>query len=301
MKAQRGYSLLEALVAMIVFAIITLATAFAIQNGMRAQLRVNTSADDTQEARTIIAILARDIRSAIVSASNPNTFFVATGDRAGQMLTFTTFSQRLLEDPPQEDTADTDLIVPQSDVMAVSYFLDPDTGQLSRSYSAIPNPQLMPEPGSPGTLLSARVRSLEFQFVDPQSGLRNEWSYIPQTTSNGNGQANTEVTQSGDTYLPSAVQITLEMLGRDYRPQRYTCAVSLTSPMPMPAGQQPDPPATSTGGQPGGTGDGGTGGGGGPGGGGFGDGGGAGPRSVIMPRIPAGALPTLPGAGGLVR
>jgi uncharacterized membrane protein YgcG len=175
-------------------------------------------------------------------------------------------------------------VMPQSDVAMVSYSFDPDTGTLSRSMSAVPNPDALPQPDAPSAMMSHRVRSITFQFLDPNSGARLDWAFTNDQATGGTSSADMTSgnMMGGDTYLPQSVQITIEFMSDGGPSNTYTTTVTLANPTVQPAGQTPASTATT-----GGTGGaGGSGGGGGTGGGGSGGGG------------SGGGLPELPGAGG---
>ena len=78
-RASRAYTLLEMLVAMTIFAIISVSAGFALVHAGRAQMSASTYANDMREARAILGRIADDIRWAYASADSPMTQFVATG------------------------------------------------------------------------------------------------------------------------------------------------------------------------------------------------------------------------------
>ena len=120
------------MIALIMFALITSATSLALTAGIRGQESVRRRAQDLQEVRAVLSVLTRDFRAAFAATGNPNNLFVATGTDNGQLVVFTTASQRI-----QPDTDETgqqmSLSPPQSDVAVVRYSFNPDTGELSRA------------------------------------------------------------------------------------------------------------------------------------------------------------------------
>lgn len=75
MTRQRGFTLIEMLVALVMLALITVATAYALTAGLRAQADMRRRADSADEARALLAIIARDLQAAYASADNPGAVF----------------------------------------------------------------------------------------------------------------------------------------------------------------------------------------------------------------------------------
>lgn len=284
--SRRAYTLIEMLIALVVFAIITTATGFALTAAMRGQQEARQRADDLQEARALFGVLSRDLRAAFASASSPTTFFVADGSGDRPTLTFTTLNGRI--DPGTVGAAGLTgsgatgrPTAPQSDVAVVSYRFDPDRQTLSRASTPIPDPGALPPSDLPDTLLSQRVRAISFQFLDPENGLRPDWQFTNEQARQQIGQPGSApggaASTTSDVRLPQAVQVMIEMESATGRPLTFTTTIALTTPEPLPAGQTPEEDAPS--------------GGGGGNGGGQGGGGGGGQGG--------GGLPGLPGAPGL--
>src|SRR5207249_12310047 len=106
--------------------------------------------------------------------------------------------------------------IPQSDVAVVQYSFDPDRGELSRSELSVPNPDALPPPGTPATLLSRRLRSIQFQYLsDPTTGMRSDWNYVTQAPQQGGQQGGQQMSQqtsaNGDTTLPLTVQVVIDL------------------------------------------------------------------------------------------
>src|SRR5437588_398064 len=114
---RRGYTLIETLIALIIFALVSAATGFALSAAIRGQDAVQKRADEMQEARAVLSTLSKDIRAAYASAGNTNTFFVASGAETGVILTFTTLNHRIdLGQTVTAGAADNTVTMPQSDV-----------------------------------------------------------------------------------------------------------------------------------------------------------------------------------------
>src|SRR5258708_31097197 len=215
-RKRRGYTLIEVLIAMVIFAVITAATSFAVTVALKSQQGIRLRTDELQEARSVLNVLTRDLRAAYASDGNQNALFLAGGNESGTLLTFTTLSHKI-DDPSRTTSAaqtdQTQTAPPQSDIGIVQYSFAPDTGQLSRLETAVPNPDTLPQAGGPETVLSKHVRSVSFQFlVDPSTGFRQEWNYITQApaTSAGGGtggqnNAHPAAQTTADTTPPQSV------------------------------------------------------------------------------------------------
>src|SRR5438094_419748 len=125
-RARRGYTLVETIVAMLIFALISAATTFALNTAIRGQRTAQRKADEIQEARTVLAVMSRDFRGAYASKANPNTFFVSNGSDNAPSVSFTTLTHHVYA--PLADSSgnpiDPTTIPPQSDVSVVHYSYD---------------------------------------------------------------------------------------------------------------------------------------------------------------------------------
>ncbi len=288
-----GYTLIEMLVAIIIFAIITTATAFALTTAVRARENAESTAEDMQEASAIIHLLRHDLRSAIASGSNRATYFVGQNSGSGDLLSFSTLAPRLAESSLNED-ADSEVTAgPQSDIALVAYRFEAASRSLFRLSTSAPSTEALE--ASPGAALpiSSRVLNIEVSFADPEQGSKDEWQFTNEeppageaSAAAGGGADTGQQAAEGDTKLPASVSIHLELVGRDGRVKTYSTTIAMASAELQPAGQTP--PTPNTGGQPTGSmGSGGGGGGAGAGGGSGGGGGGA--------RRPLSSLRSLPG------
>lgn len=252
-----GYTLIEMLVAIIMFALISVATAFLLTAALRGQADLRRTAADAQEARALLAVITRDIRSAFVVTDSASTYFVATGADSGPILQFTSLASRLLPDPTGSGVSDPygATALPQSGTVQISYDYDPETMVLSRLATTLPGGESYPESGLPDWILSRRVQSIVFTFVDADGNTRNEWNFQKADTTD-----ESVASSSYDTTLPVRVDVELELAYETGDTMLFRTSVALANPEPQPAGQAPPAPAEAG---PGGTGGGGTGGGGG--------------------------------------
>ena len=287
---RRGYTLIEVLVALTMFAFITLATSFALGAALRGNAKLQSSADEMQEIRSIMAILTRDIRAAYAVTGNVNHLFTSGGSDSTTILQFSAMSHRISSPPTNADGSSNQADLnpfPQADVSILSYNFDPQTNVLSRIETNVPNADLIQQSnGLPETVLSNRVQNIQFQYYDPtQTSYRGDWNYTNSASSSTGASSTASSGTTGDTTLPPSVQVAIDLISKDGQPIHYETTIALATFNPAPAGQKPPAPAAPGVGA-GGTGTGGTGTGG-TGTGGAGSGG-----------TKLGPIPGLPGLGG---
>ncbi len=203
-RSQQGFTLLEVLVALVIFGILTVALSNAMSTALRARMLAEARQDDSAAVRAIFGILGRDLQSAYASVYDPNSLFVSggatggntsTSGASGSLLTMASLSHRLTTtDPnvdPSVDTANgarsgsisnsqngsNDL--PQSPVSLIRYDFDPQSGVLSRVAQSIPSLQNLQQatPG-PDDVVASNIISLQLQYWDPtQQNWRDAWDY----------------------------------------------------------------------------------------------------------------------------
>lgn len=241
----RGYTLIEMLVALIIFALISVATGFMMSSALRGQAQLAARTSEAQEVRALMALLTRDLRSAYVVTGSPSTYFVASGADSGPMLQFTTLAPRLMQDPyALLQTYDEQEQRPQSGVIQVTYDYDPATQVLSRMTTSLPSVDAIPEAGAPDWIISRRVALLSFSFVDADGNVRTEWNYqTPQTDETG-AQLDTS---SYDTTVPIRVDVELELERGTGETVVFRTSIALENATPQPAGQRPPAPAAGPG------------------------------------------------------
>ncbi len=247
-----AYTLIEMLIALVMFAVITVATGFILTGAIRAREATQARVDEATEMRSLFGTLGRDLRATFVVANGANSYFVAPGNGSGTILTFTTMASRIALDPATDaagPTAATGAARPQSDVWLVSYVFNPETGVLDRCVTRVPNPDTIPQEQVLVTEVARNLRSIEVVFPDPVNGDRSDWNYMvdTSTTATGSGSGSTgatsSVTQTTDTTLPTSVQITVVRDSKTGSPVSQTFTVALMNSTPQPAGQKP---ATTT-------------------------------------------------------
>src|SRR5262245_18590019 len=72
-----GFTLMEALVALIIFGIITSAVSLSLSAAMNAHRISTERQEETGSVRALFGALTRDIQAAIASPNDPNSVFMA--------------------------------------------------------------------------------------------------------------------------------------------------------------------------------------------------------------------------------
>jgi prepilin-type N-terminal cleavage/methylation domain-containing protein len=202
-KQPAGFTLLEALVSMVIFGIITLSLSLAFSTAIRSQQANTQRFMETGTVRVVLNTLSRDIQSAYASALNPASVFIANGGQSSSasgstgLLTLMTRSYRIQaayvtdpNDPNSQSPAslgstnqNNDTTPPQSDIVLVQYDLDTQSGTLHRTMTNVPNQQSLSQNSSGGieTVVSTNIVSLTLRFWDStQQNWRTDWDYQQQ-------------------------------------------------------------------------------------------------------------------------
>lgn len=185
-RGRGGFTLLEALISLIIFTLITVALALALNAASQTYGHANKAQAQSGEVRAIFGSLTRDIQAAYASNQNPVSQFVSGGAASGSagsatrgssdgLLTLTTLTNRI--DAPELDAPDGSSAPasagaaadttgnPQSDCALVRYDFDPNTQTLLRTTSPIPNEQILSSrPPGPELTLSKHIQSLTLRF-----------------------------------------------------------------------------------------------------------------------------------------
>ncbi|HZO87603.1 MAG TPA: prepilin-type N-terminal cleavage/methylation domain-containing protein [Chthonomonadaceae bacterium] len=261
-KERPGFTLLEVIVALVIFGVISFATGLALSVALRAHTASTQRQEDQEEASALFATLSRDLTAAYGSLNDPDSVFIAGGGQGpraagGSLLLLTTLSHRIeAEANPAGGAQDESAALPQSDCALVRYDLDANTGTLLRVENAVPNPQVvMQATPSPTNILSRRVLALNLRFWDANArAWRSDWDFEqpnqaagqPTTQgsapsgqedangtapSGGTGQADSG---TGDSALPGAVEVSLALRRTDGTPATYTTLIPIAAPQPMP-------------------------------------------------------------------
>jgi prepilin-type N-terminal cleavage/methylation domain-containing protein len=271
-RSAHGFTLIEAVIALVIFGIISVTLAMSLAIALRAQSAATERQQENGAVRVIFDALTRDVSCAYGSLNNPASLFVSSGGQSGgaassgaNLLTLTTLTHRIQLDP--SGTTGSPAVglgaslgvqgasaPPQSDCALVSYNLDTTTGTLTRMESPIPNLQAAAAPStSPANILADRVLALDLQFWDTNAqSWRSDWDFEQQNQAQsqsnpmaagaggaagatGSG-ATTPGSGTGDSVLPAAVQVTLVLQKSDGMPVTYTTLIPVTAQQPQPAG-----------------------------------------------------------------
>lgn len=246
-RRNRAYTLIEMLLALVIFTIISVAVSVAYGSVVRAQNNINTADATNREASEVFSEICRDLQFAYASANDPNTMFIANmGTGLGQpVLLFSTWSRRLYlsqSDITTPDQSQTQYVIPRSDHEIVAYFWDPQSSDLYRCTTTIPNTSLLPQPGDPGSTRFQNIQALDIECYDGSSW-QSSWDF--QGGSSNHSQMSQSSTQPPtNTQLPEAVQITLRIGVPGGQSRDYSTSVMIYTPQPLAAGQTP--PTTSS-------------------------------------------------------
>lgn len=197
----RGFTLLEVLVAMVIFGILTIALSAALSGSLRSHVLAEQRQDDSENVRGLFAILGRDLQCAYGSKNDPNSMFIAGGsgqNSAGNaLLMLSTQTHRITTsdanvDPAagQSGTNGSPSLgtvngaqggndAPQQPTEFVRYDLDPQSGTLSRLTQTIPNLQTLQSatPG-PENVIAGSIVSLTLQYWDPyKQNWQDSWDF----------------------------------------------------------------------------------------------------------------------------
>lgn len=265
-----GFTLLETLVALVIFGIITVALSLSFNTALRSQEINNQRQEEIGEARLLFDALTRDIQNAYVSTHYTSGVFMAgassggSGSTSSSLLTLMTRSHRIedansLAQSPNTSTFGIQQqqtnVPPQADVQLVRYDLDRQTGTLIRSISRVPNLTTLDQSAQdPDGAIAHHIGSLTLRFWDAdKQNWRNDWDFeqanLQQSQSGGgaagaggsagasgatggaSGSASSQnsSTNTGDTALPSAVEVNVQILRRDGQTVSYSTTIPIAA------------------------------------------------------------------------
>jgi len=260
-----GFTLLEAIIAIVMFTFIMLAVSQAFQISLQSMARGQARQNDDGTVRAIFDVITRDILAGYASPNSPSSVFMTSSSSGnatpGNLLTFTALTTRL--QAPELDTQSSTASVnpgnaqdssqPQSDMSFVYYNFDPSSGTLYRMVNPLPSQQnLTPPAPTPDQAIAQNIVSIQFDFWDPTQGnWRTDWDYEQQnqigvtplssgtssvqlgaapagaSTTPSGSQGTPNTTATGDTYLPSAVKITVTLKLSNGQAQDYVTSIPL--------------------------------------------------------------------------
>jgi type II secretory pathway component PulJ len=257
---------MEAMVALVMSALITAGVALAFRVSFDAGDRIRERSDAHAEARGALEDLTHDLSAAFLSSVNTEqTYFIAQQPEAvapGQpFLRFSTLSHRRT---PHGDAVDME---PRSDAVVVEYALEsppglPAAGEAPRLL--VRRERWLTETGEgERDLICERVAGLHLGFLDDQDP-RDEWRAEPAKNPKLTLKEGEEPEESsGERKLPKGVEIVLLLSppggsGPDQPPRAYKTIAALGADSLPPFEPEITPPPApqggdnGSGGQPGG-------------------------------------------------
>ena len=268
MKAKRGFTLIEAIIALTIFTILIAALSLAMSVALKADSITHQREDDSGTVRAVFDALTRDVQAAFASPNSPASVFIAGSGGSssgssvggGGLLTLTTLTQHIQADSltsgdaqtQDQNSAPTSAGGPQSDMALVQYSLVPGsdgTQTLTRSVTPVPNAQLLSQsqnsdPQSSQTALAEHIVDLTLQFYDQnQQTERSDWDYeqanqqASNVTSSASGGTSAPTTPSttGDSVLPLSVKATIRIKKKDGSVAEFTTTIPIVAVQPQPA------------------------------------------------------------------
>jgi prepilin-type N-terminal cleavage/methylation domain-containing protein len=259
-RSRCGFTLMEALVALVIFGVITFALSMALSAALLAQSVSQRRQEENGTVRAVFDRITRDLQAAYASSNSSASLFMANSGQSGSpgmpsasggLLTLSTLSHRIQADDPNAtspgSSAQTNMPgTPQSDMGLVQYSLDSQTGMLSRTVSTVPNLQLLTQTQSgPETVLATHVQALTLRFWDANAkSWREDWDYEQQnqsqssssgsgSSSPGNSSSSSSGGGAGDANLPGAVEVTLVIRKQDGSTATFTTVVPVIVPQPQ--------------------------------------------------------------------
>lgn len=277
--SKNAFTLIEVLVSLIIFGIITAALTMAFSVSIHAEQRLAAYRRNDAVVREIFGTLQTDLAAAYPSPTDPTSLFVANTQPQGQttqfdagLLTLSTFTGRLQNTDPALDpllaqsssssstqsmgsssmlNSSQGTSQPQWDEQLVKYTLSA-SGTLRRQVIGVPNLQLLSSQGTSTSTgisdsLAHNVTSLTLQFWDPtQQTWVPTWDfeqplYAQYLTQLK--QQNSQSTQgSGSTGSQSSVSSMSNSSGNETLPPFVKITLVLTGPDGQPESYETETP-----------------------------------------------------------
>jgi prepilin-type N-terminal cleavage/methylation domain-containing protein len=265
-RSRGGFTLLEVLVALVIFGVITVALSFTFDTALMTQKANNRRLEELGEVRSVFGYITRDVQQAYATSNSASSVFIAGGGQSAGpqsasgsgLLSLVTRGNRINANPqtgaptgPTGPPSGTDW-PPQSETVLVRYDFDPPSHSLTRTVLPVPNyPLLQQTPTDPNTTISSRIDNISFRFWDPTAlSWRDGWDYEQQnqqSATSGSGAAATAAasgagssvtvssstsSNTGDTTLPASVEVTVSIRHQDGSTATYVSTIPIvTSPV----------------------------------------------------------------------
>ena len=189
-----GFTLIEAIIAIVMFTFIMLAVSQAFQVSLQATAQSQRRQEDDGTVRAVFDVITRDILAGYGSANSPASVFTAgsSGSSGGSgstdLLTFSALTTRLqapeigtqsASGPPNSAQG---VSTPQSDMALVKYTFDPASGTLYRAVSTVPSSQTLSQAApTPDQAVAQNIVSIQLSFWDStQQTWRSDWDFAQQ-------------------------------------------------------------------------------------------------------------------------
>ena len=207
-RFQRGFTLMEVMIAVAITALMGTVVAVAFQTGFHAKEVVEADADRYRMLRTAMNRMVREVGSAYVSDRYDSKRFRDQNDRPSNFigerdkLLFTTFAhQRLYTDAKESDQAVVEYFVETSNERGAN-------GRMDLKRRENPNVGDRMDRGGTTDVLFEGVKSIEFSYWDSE---KKDWDDEWDTRR-----------VERKSILPTRVRITLVALDENGKEARYT-------------------------------------------------------------------------------
>lgn len=241
---RRGFTLVEALVALTLSGLITAGVAFALRTSLDASARIRERADTHAEGRAALGQLTADLSGAYLSGVNTEkTLFVARSSSevspGEPFLSFTALSGRRSRSAAPD--------TPHADLVRVEYALQPPSGDGAPGAALVRRERWLTESGPGMTdVVCERVMALHLRYLDG-SDFQEEWDASPETDQKlrvVDGEE--EPSSPSSRKLPRAVEVVLLLApvgetARD-KPRVYKTLAPLRADGVFPFETEVDPP-----------------------------------------------------------
>ncbi len=260
-----GFTLIEVLVALVIFGIITVALSFTFETALKTQEANIRRLEEAGAVRSVFDYMTRDIQQSYASSTNPAAVFIAGGGQSSSqsgsngLLTLMTRGNRLVSDMPASSGTSSGPVsgsgaaaVPQSETAMVRYDFDPQARTLSRTLVGVPSLQALQQANTTDDrVISRLVNDISLRFWDPTNQTwRTDWDYEQQNqqaatagaagTTGATGAASgttgaaatapgTTTSNSGDTTLPGSIEVTITIRHADSTTATYVSTIPIVT------------------------------------------------------------------------